>query len=481
MPKCFQCKAEVGGGGVLQEDGRLLCVKCDGFEYANPPLAEAVIQGSSQEPTLDNLAALVNWILSKDEKARRRVEDLRAIVKDDPLPGLKTEILGNLKDNPDLPSLRAFIGKINEIYPVVFEQAQLRRNAGAPIGDETDEVWWRIIMMEPWLAIKLNVISYIVMKMSMENKPLNQRPSEAIASDPMIAFLENLPDSCKPERLDLTTKIALTTLARNAKDNIKSQISQGYSDWPRDCFAMALVGYVAGRMLLGTYYSSIHYTEDSDELQAQENAKRLFEMIQTKNYATQIKEISGYADLENSLLSKAETYYIRLVALIFPSASNEELVAQVVGTIYGGLQIAVAEHELLSGRRKPEIYGDSVSEKDTKVEIIRVDAARFSKFKPRDPRDEGWFANNTPVDHLSRCARHCPSCQRETVQDLFKSIVGAFVGLGLPFGRKSTIGKVGSIGKWYACAECGMLEPVDAPAIEWLRKNVGAIPYLSHA
>ena len=29
MPKCFKCHAETGGGGVVQENGTVLCGKCD--------------------------------------------------------------------------------------------------------------------------------------------------------------------------------------------------------------------------------------------------------------------------------------------------------------------------------------------------------------------------------------------------------------------------------------------------------------------
>ena len=32
MPKCFACKAELGGGGIAQENGTVLCGPCDARE-----------------------------------------------------------------------------------------------------------------------------------------------------------------------------------------------------------------------------------------------------------------------------------------------------------------------------------------------------------------------------------------------------------------------------------------------------------------
>jgi len=37
MAKCFECKREIGQGGVVTEDGRLLCVECDAKETAKQP------------------------------------------------------------------------------------------------------------------------------------------------------------------------------------------------------------------------------------------------------------------------------------------------------------------------------------------------------------------------------------------------------------------------------------------------------------
>jgi hypothetical protein len=91
----------------------------------------------------------------------------------------------------------------------------------------------------------------------------------------------------------------------------------------------------------------------------------------------------------------------------------------------------------------------------------------------RDPRDEEWLGRQTPLDHEDRLLRRCASCDRETVQDSWVSIVGAHVGFSLPFGRKSTVGKAGSKARWFSCAECGSLMPADERATAWLRDKVG--------
>lgn len=61
VARCFVCKTEVGQGGVLTEDGRLLCVHCDSKESAaNATAPTAPV--ASPLPTTEKQA----WYVGKD-------------------------------------------------------------------------------------------------------------------------------------------------------------------------------------------------------------------------------------------------------------------------------------------------------------------------------------------------------------------------------------------------------------------------------
>lgn len=81
-----------------------------------------------------------------------------------------------------------------------------------------------------------------------------------------------------------------------------------------------------------------------------------------------------------------------------------------------------------------------------------------------DPVSSGWFEKSTPIDYEHRADSACLSCKAVTPHDFYKAILGANVGFRLPFGRKSTAGKVGARSHWSFCAICGAANPLDAPA-----------------
>ena len=61
-----------------------------------------------------------------------------------------------------------------------------------------------------------------------------------------------------------------------------------------------------------------------------------------------------------------------------------------------------------------------------------------------DPIKAGVFGGNTPSDHIGRELRVCSECEKTTTHDLWRAILVVPVGVGLPFGRKSTVGKAGT-------------------------------------
>jgi hypothetical protein len=91
----------------------------------------------------------------------------------------------------------------------------------------------------------------------------------------------------------------------------------------------------------------------------------------------------------------------------------------------------------------------------------------------RDPISEGWLAKGAPVDYIGRTSGQCPSCNAETAQDEYRTIMGKFSGFGSPYfirpflKRSSTRGKVGKRSVWTVCSQCGSMLPGDGAAREF--------------
>lgn len=81
-----------------------------------------------------------------------------------------------------------------------------------------------------------------------------------------------------------------------------------------------------------------------------------------------------------------------------------------------------------------------------------------------DPVKQGVFPRSTPLTHAGRRTAPCPSCERNTLWDSYKAILGFHGGLQLPFGRTSTAGKLGKRSHWAFCSECGTTAPLDEEA-----------------
>jgi len=86
-----------------------------------------------------------------------------------------------------------------------------------------------------------------------------------------------------------------------------------------------------------------------------------------------------------------------------------------------------------------------------------------------DPRKADWFSRRTPISFTERKELKCEACEAETPHDCFEVMLGLWIGVGLPFFRPSTKGKVGKKHNWAFCAECGCGVPLDeASREEWL-------------
>ena len=98
----------------------------------------------------------------------------------------------------------------------------------------------------------------------------------------------------------------------------------------------------------------------------------------------------------------------------------------------------------------------------------------------RHPVDEEWLARGTPIDHIGREERSCPSCKTETVQDHYRAIIGAYAGLGMPrllrgfAKRQSTAGKLGKKSMWFSCSRCGSFLAQDSAALDVAIGAVGS-------
>jgi hypothetical protein len=88
----------------------------------------------------------------------------------------------------------------------------------------------------------------------------------------------------------------------------------------------------------------------------------------------------------------------------------------------------------------------------------------------RDPITEEWLEPGVPFDHVGRLTRLCSAEGTETVQDLYRVVIGAYGGFGAPrflrgfLKRQSTRGKIGRRSQWFVCSACGGMMPADETA-----------------
>jgi len=69
----------------------------------------------------------------------------------------------------------------------------------------------------------------------------------------------------------------------------------------------------------------------------------------------------------------------------------------------------------------------------------------------------GYVNRRAPLDYLGSRQSQCPHEQTVTNQEGFRTMASAYFGVGLPFGRKSTKGKLGSKVDLWICTDCQKL------------------------
>ena len=73
-----------------------------------------------------------------------------------------------------------------------------------------------------------------------------------------------------------------------------------------------------------------------------------------------------------------------------------------------------------------------------------------------DPVALSYIKRGAPLDFLGTRQAECPR-DGVTQQEGFRTMASVHVGFSLPFGRKSTKGKLGSKADLWICAECNQL------------------------
>ncbi len=69
----------------------------------------------------------------------------------------------------------------------------------------------------------------------------------------------------------------------------------------------------------------------------------------------------------------------------------------------------------------------------------------------------GYINRGAPQDFLGTRQAECPHDGTVTTQEGFRTMTSAYFGFGLPFGRKSTRGKLGAKADLWICTECRQL------------------------
>ena len=71
-----------------------------------------------------------------------------------------------------------------------------------------------------------------------------------------------------------------------------------------------------------------------------------------------------------------------------------------------------------------------------------------------DPVALGNINRGAPNDYLGTRQAQCPNEGEITTQEGFRTMASGYVGLSIPFARKSTRGKLGSKADLWICTEC---------------------------
>jgi hypothetical protein len=111
------------------------------------------------------------------------------------------------------------------------------------------------------------------------------------------------------------------------------------------------------------------------------------------------------------------------------------------------------------------------AQSDVAVQDCQTAGTRPDRNRPpaADPRKTGVFTPATPASRLDRLVAHCRTCQKDTVQDEYRVIVGLWLGMRGP----STRGKTGTRALFQVCTVCGCLFPADDAARRFTQAKGG--------
>jgi hypothetical protein len=144
-----------------------------------------------------------------------------------------------------------------------------------------------------------------------------------------------------------------------------------------------------------------------------------------------------------------------------------------VGTVVGvsEAELAAAAGDAGAAQESPEARSDAA------VLAFKRDGQALDRSRPpaMDPRETGLFGPRTPVSRHDRVIGYCLKDGKETVQDNYEVILGAWLGASarLPAARRNAAGKIGSHMRFSGCTVCGCLYPADDRAREWVHAKGG--------
>lgn len=111
-------------------------------------------------PSIENEVAVVDWFLKYDNNTRNLRTNFKPMLEQ-----IKQDILTDLRNNADESSLKQFVqGAMKFWEDTAFPQAALRLQTGHPTEGETQEDWIKIIYAEQYLAAKIRVLGYFLLK-----------------------------------------------------------------------------------------------------------------------------------------------------------------------------------------------------------------------------------------------------------------------------------------------------------------------------
>lgn len=93
-----------------------------------------------------------------------------------------------------------------------------------------------------------------------------------------------------------------------------------------------------------------------------------------------------------------------------------------------------------------------------------------------NPIDAEWLVRGAPLDLIATDQIACISCNTTTTQDLYRTMMEGYGGVGAPFfitpfiRRRSTSGKLGKKSEWIFCRECQSFRPQDQNAREYAER-----------